>query len=273
MKIINKLIFLIILFSLSVAGSANAGVYQNNCTYHAYKDCLGNSVYWFNSCGNSQDLIQTCLGANQICKYGECIFYYVPAPAPIPKPAPSPAPSQPAAINLTAAFFSKKDANAVVWDKTTQITPNANIYFLAVIKNNSNAPADNVSVSANIPNEISLIGNFKIDDASANGDIVSGINISSIPANGTKTITFEGKTQGFTSSGDKQATINISAGGAIQSDTLTISLNPNQPAAVFSASAGSGFIEFLKRWYLWILVAIVMIFLFIVIFRRLSFNV
>ena len=274
MKIINRLFFLIALFALVFAGSVNAGALSYNCTYHAYKDCLGNSVFWFNSCGNAQDLIQTCSGANQICKYGQCAIHYVPAPAPKPTPKLTPTLTPQAAVaDLTVTFFSKKDANAVAWDKTTQITPNANIYFLAVVKNDSTSPADNVSVSANIPSEVNLIGNLKIDDAAINGDIASGINISSIPANGTKTITFEGKTQAFSTAGDKQATINISASGANQTDKLTINFNPGQIAAVSSASAGSGFIEFLKRWYLWILVAIVLIFLFIVIFRRLSTNV
>ena len=287
MKIANKLkLFLLVaLFALSVAGFANACAscsgnnYYSNCTYHAYKDCVGNSVYWFNSCGNLQDLVQTCSGSNQICKYGECIFYYIPAPTPKPTPKPTPPPTptpvpQPAVVNLTVTFFSKKDANAVAWDKTTQIGPNANIYFLAVIQNNSNAPADNVIISANIPAEVNLFGNLKIDDIAVNGDIVSGINVSSIPANGSKAITFEGKTQAFTTTGDKQAAINISANGSNQTDKLTINFNPtNQLAAVSSPSAGSGFIEFLKRWYLWILVAVVMIFLFIVIFRRLSSNV
>lgn len=238
-------------------------------------------MYWYDSLGRVQTLYKSCADENQctedICSESKCqntlkcdgttcatgsddYNKYC-------------APSQPVTVNLTPTFFSKKDANAVAWDKATQITPNTSIYFLAVIKNNSNAPVSNVSVLANIPSEVNLIGNLKIDDVAISGDIVSGINISSIPANGAKTITFEGKTQAFTTSGEKQATINASANGASQSDALTISLNPNQLAAVSSATTSSGFIEFLKRWYLWILVAIVMIFLFIIIFRRLSSNV
>ena len=372
----NNILKLSVLAFIILAGAlfyfsnfALAGVcsYQNNycsnniennypsCTYHAYKDCAGNSVYWFNSCGNSQDLFQNCSGNNQICKYGQCSVYYNPAPAPVytnhyqincfnnslywydsagsiqnlykncadanpctndicssskcqnplrcdgatctigsqyycnscssigdnscncgETTATSPNDcKENITADLSVKFFSRKDINAISWDKVIQVGPNGNIYFLIIIKNNSTTtPVDNITVSVNIPSEISLLGNLKIDNVATAGDIVSGINISSLPANVSKTITFEGKTQTFTSSGDKQAIINISAGGITQSDSTTISLNPGQQAAsVSSAPGASGFMEFSKRWYLWILVAVVLILLFIIIFRRLSSNI
>ena len=62
-----------------------------------------------------------------------------------------------------------------------------------------------------------------------------------------------------------------------QSDSVSIILNTVQvgsgiaPASVVS-SAASGFWDFVKRWYLWVLVGLVLIFLFIIVFRRLSNN-
>jgi len=243
--------------------------------------CYNNNLYWFDSLGKAQTLYKNCADENQCtedtCSGSKCrnLLKCDGATCAIDSNDYNKycAPIQPVATNFSITVFGKKDINAVSWDKMIQVGPNANIYFLAVIKNNSNAPADNVNVSANIPNEVSLIGNLRIDDIPTSGDIVSGINIGSISANGTKTITFEGKTRSFATAGDKQATINISAGGTTQLDALTISLNLSQLAAVSSASAESGFIEFIKRWYIWILVAIVLMFLFIVIFRRLSTNV
>jgi len=32
----------------------------SNCTYHSYQQCSGNYLYWFNSCGVQEDLIQYC---------------------------------------------------------------------------------------------------------------------------------------------------------------------------------------------------------------------
>lgn len=42
------------------------------CTSHTSKKCVENSVYWFDSCGNKQELVQTC-SANQICQNAQCL--------------------------------------------------------------------------------------------------------------------------------------------------------------------------------------------------------
>src|SRR3989339_451790 len=41
------------------------------CTSHASQACSGNSVYWYDSCGNKQEVAQTCT-ANQLCENAEC---------------------------------------------------------------------------------------------------------------------------------------------------------------------------------------------------------
>ena len=42
------------------------------CTPNASKQCVGNSVYYFDSCNHQGSLFQTC-SANQICQNGQCI--------------------------------------------------------------------------------------------------------------------------------------------------------------------------------------------------------
>src|SRR3989344_6004192 len=42
------------------------------CTANTSKQCAGNSVYWFNSCGAQGSLYQTCT-INQTCSNGACI--------------------------------------------------------------------------------------------------------------------------------------------------------------------------------------------------------
>jgi uncharacterized repeat protein (TIGR01451 family) len=44
----------------------------SKCTDHASKKCAGNTVYWYDSCGNKQELVQTC-SQNQTCSNGACI--------------------------------------------------------------------------------------------------------------------------------------------------------------------------------------------------------
>ncbi|KKP31523.1 MAG: hypothetical protein UR22_C0022G0015, partial [Parcubacteria group bacterium GW2011_GWC2_32_10] len=45
--------------------------YNSCCQSHASKKCDGNSVYWYNSCGKKQELVETCT-ANQLCENAEC---------------------------------------------------------------------------------------------------------------------------------------------------------------------------------------------------------
>jgi uncharacterized repeat protein (TIGR01451 family) len=42
------------------------------CTSHASQKCVGNAVYWFNSCGTQQELAQTCSGS-QVCQNNQCV--------------------------------------------------------------------------------------------------------------------------------------------------------------------------------------------------------
>jgi hypothetical protein len=173
---------------------------------------------------------------------------------------------------LTLSFLGKKDIAAQQWNKTIEVGPNLTAYFLVNVINNSNTEVDSVNLSANIPSEISSIGNLKVNDISVSGDIVAGIDIGSIGAGSSKVITFEGKTQGINTAGTKEAIATVSINGVTQSDSFTLNLIAGQVAAVSKTSSSSWLTEFLKRWYLWILVAIVLIFLFVVVFRRVSSN-
>ena len=321
-----------------------------NCTYHAYRLCSGNNIYWYDSCGTQQDLYLSCYNG-QVCQYGQCV---VNIQQPIVQPdnnyvahynikcaadslywydslgvasgfykncadnnsctldgcsagkcanilkcdgsscangssdyntycatQPSqPVPAQPSAnpvVNgLSVSFFAKQDPNSSQWQKTTQVGSNGKIYFMISVANNSTAQIDNVSISTNIPTEISSLGNLQINGVVLSGDIVSGINIGSLSPTNTKSITFEGKTQNLSAVATKQAIVTSNVSAVTQSDSISITLDPTQAvvaAAVSSAPTTSGFWGFLKHWYLWIFAALVLISLFIIVFRRLSSNV
>ena len=174
--------------------------------------------------------------------------------------------------SLSVSFFAKKNFADVQWQKSAEGNSNSQIYFMISLVNNSTAQIDNVNVSANIPAEISSLGNLKLNGTPISGDIVSGVNIGSITPTSTKSITFEGKTQAITASATKQATAIVNMPGtSAQSDSVSINFKPGQTSASASvAPATSGFWDFLKKWYLWILAAVVLAFLFIIVFRRLS---
>ncbi len=337
MKSITKLsIFLFaVLAVLSAATFALAQYnYSSPCNYHAYRDCAGSAIYWFDSCSNRQDLYQDCANFNQTCQYGQCVLKYNPAPNPYIAQykiacsnndlywydslgainglykncqdanicttdscagskclntlkcdgsscalgsadyntyCPPVQPVVPA--NLSVSFVAKKDALSNQWDKTVEATQNSSIYFMITVNNNSGSEANNVSVLTNIPSEISFLGNLKVNDIPVSGDMVSGINIGSLAVGASKSITFEGRTQLFDVREQKQAVATVKVGGVALADAITLNFNPSgSVAAVSSPEAGSGIIDFLKRWYLWIFVGLVLIFLFVVVYRRLSSN-
>ena len=175
---------------------------------------------------------------------------------------------------LSVSFFSKLDSSSSQWQKSAQVPSNSQVYFMISVANNSSAQVDNVNISSNIPSEISSLGDLKLNGVLVSGDIVSGINIGSIAPSATKLITFEGKTQTISASATKQATATSNVSGATQSDSISINLTPTVVAAAVSAApVTGGFWGFLKKWYLWILGALVLVFLFIVVFKRFSSDV
>jgi len=355
MKITSKLVFagiflsIVVVLSLGTPIVAGAQYYYGNCTYHAYRDCSGNNVYWYNSCGTQQDLYSSCTGT-QVCQYGQCTNSPILPPvqpgtyepyfrkaclgssvswydslgvvsglfkncndnnacttdtclvdicvnSQIPNCPTNVTPDQnrcgnslcettlgeteancPAdckitpAVELAVSFFTKQDANSTQWQKATQDNSEAQIYFMISVSNTSATQADNVNVSANIPSEISSIGNVKINDVPVTGDIVAGFNIGSISPATTKAITFEGKTQIILNASTKQATATTNISGtSAKSDSVSINFVPAQAAAAASnAPATSGFWAFFKKWYLWAIGALVLVFLFIIVFKRLS---
>lgn len=142
------------------------------------------------------------------------------------------------------------------------------------ILNNSTTQADNVTVLANIPSEITSLGNLQINGVPTSGDIVSGVNIGSIAPSTSKSVTFEGRTQTISAQATKQAMVTVRVSDRDQSDSISMDLTIGQVAgaSVSSAQASSGFMAFLRRWYAWIIGGIIMISLFIIVFRRLSSN-
>ncbi|KKP31770.1 MAG: hypothetical protein A2312_01975 [Candidatus Staskawiczbacteria bacterium RIFOXYB2_FULL_32_9] len=53
---------------------AHASVVINpNCSPHALRKCVGDSLYWFDSCNIQQDLSQDCVATGDICYNSQCV--------------------------------------------------------------------------------------------------------------------------------------------------------------------------------------------------------
>lgn len=241
MKNIKLYLFLILLSVVFIfAMPVKAGV-SYSCNYRAYKDCIGSSVYWFDSCANPQDLVQNCLDINRICEYGECAAYYAPAPAPTP------------------TYINRYRVSCY----------NNNLYWydsLGVLSGLYKNCADTNQCTEDTCSGSKCQNAIKCDGATCavgSQDYCNSCN--SVSDN-------------FCNCGETSATAPNDCKTNASANSNLIDFNQNQQtasvASVSSSSpAASRFVVFLKRWYLWILIAIVMIFLFIIIFRRLSTNV
>ncbi|MCX6723539.1 MAG: hypothetical protein NT094_05800 [Candidatus Staskawiczbacteria bacterium] len=378
----------------------NYNGYNYNCTYHAYRLCSGNNIYWYDSCGTQQDLYNSCSNG-LTCQYGQCVTStqnynynnntgtYIPYYKTICSGsvinwydsfgaksglyrncadknsctidscvgdkcsnalkcdgstcavnstdynahcATTPATNQnhcgnglcesaleetnincpndckvdtnqnqnpntnnntnpnintnTNASELMISFFAKKNSASGEWQKTAEAKSNDQVYFMIYATNNSTTQIDNVNILANIPREISSLGNLQVNGIPTSGNIISGVNIGSLGPKTTKSIIFEGKTQTLSENATKQATATINISGSTaqtttaKSDSISINLipnqNQNQAAAAVSltpATSESGFMGFFKQWYVWILIGLILIFLFIIVYRRLSSNV
>jgi len=253
-------------------------------TAHYRTACYSSNLYWYDSLGKVNTLYKNCGDTNSCtfdsCVSGQCdntikcdgstcatdsVDYKNYCQSNNPNNN---------LDSISASFFASQSQGMFQWQKSVSVGSDGQAYFMITVVNNSGAQIDGINVFANIPNEIASLGNLQIDGASVSGDIVSGISIGALAPGTAKTVTFEGRTQTILSSATKTAVATVALLGASKTDSVSINFNPAQVAgaSVSTTESTSGFWTFLKRWYLWILVGLVLIFLFIIVFRRLSSN-
>ena len=260
-----------------------------SCTPHTIKGCINNSIYWYNSCGTQESVYQNCSATNQVCQDGACVMgtYYQP-PMPVKTPAKTYIVKSTPVKNksLVISIFGKKESDPLQWEKNISAINNDKIDFLITVKNTSNAPIEKVLVKVDITKDIDYTNDLKIDDVVSEEDIELGVDLGTIAQNTSKALLFTGVVKSEIVEGEVKITGNINSGNISDSDFFTIQISTPEPtatplpsqvenktnssaAAIGSSSASS----FFKTWYIWVVVAIALIFLFIIIFRKLSRNV
>lgn len=253
---------------------ANQVIYTNY-TKHYVKSCNNNNVYWYDSNSTINDLYKNCNDNNELttdtCSKGKCVNELKDVVTPTDCPAQTVCPI----AGLNTSTFCNVEGASTNWSKNISISAGEQINCLMIVKNLSNDPANDVTVRADIPTEINTISDVKIDGIASTGNITSGINLGNFSPNSSKIITFSGKAQSpITEASGKQITGMATSGSISGSDSLVVNFKATiAGASTASLEKSSPFVDFLKRWYLWILIAIVLVFLFIVIFRRLSTNI
>lgn len=216
-------------FALAIPSTAKAQYYNgySDCTYHAYKLCVGNSIYWYDSCGAQQDIYSNCTNG-LVCQYGQCTTY-VPVVPPQPQPI-----NNYNAYSKVACF-----GNSIYWYDSLGVV--SGLYKNCQDKNS--CTQDTCS------------GNQCLNTTKCDGTTCT--------VGSADYIAYCQPAQPITPAQPVQPTTPV-VQPAVQNTT------PAVAAAVSTTPATSGFWGFIKRWYLWILGALILILLFVVVFKRLS---
>lgn len=242
-----------------------------------YKKGCNNNLYWYDSNGEPNDIYKNCSDDNELtkdsCLDNQCVNEVIASNDYNEQVISS-------VKGIDTSIFCGIKNDSINFSKDVTIGADETINCFMVVKNTSTTLIDDIVVRADIPEEIIGISEIKIDGMEFSGNITSSINIGSFSPNASKLITFSGKIfSPITQSLTKQITGIVVSGALSSSDSLEINFQPTVAGATDSDtnlvefSETSPFVEFFKRWYIWILTAIVLIFLFFVIFRRISSNV
>jgi len=276
---------------------------QNVYVKNYKKACYNNNVYWYDSKNAVQEVFKSCDDSNQCtqdsCKDAKCINTlkcdgstcekgsdaYCTGCSHIgdgvcncgetKETAPvdcgnSNAPTT--QNNISAALLCQKPGPDAQWQETLDILAGEEIYCMTTVKNLAeSSQTSNVILTAVFPSQISYTGNMQVNGNAVNdGNITSGYNLGALTAGMTQTITFTGKAQEkFTEGVQKISVTAVSGDKAVTSD-LTVNFKLDNQSAGIASIFDSGIFQFFRRWFSWILVGIILLFLFVIVFRRVS---
>ena len=202
------------------AGVCTAITIPPTCTNHSYFQCSGNGVYWYDSCGNRQELYQACTGS-QTCSNNSCV-----TTAPICTPNSTyrcfgnalywfdscgnqgglyqACGSGQVCSNNACVTQTQTLANLLITTKvrnlssgnltyapTTTATPGDVLQIQITLQNTGTQPINNIMVKDVLPVNIHYYDNLTIDGVANSGNITSGVNLGSLGVGQTKIITYQ----------------------------------------------------------------------------------
>src|SRR3989344_245739 len=267
---------------------------------HARTSCYGNDLYWYDSQGMAQDIFKSCTDANSCtvdscsneqcrnelrCDGSTCAVGSADYAAYCGNQFgqnQNVGNNQPGYIqSISLSVFGRKEGESA-WVKNITAAGNSKIEILAVVKNISSSTMNGVAIRTDIANNSILADNVKVDNLVLQGNLVAGIDLGTISPNTSKLITFTGTIQPQNAQIISNITVKIASSGVADVDSVMVTIEPipaNQnlsnvsTAAATAGSSNSPAMDFLKRWYIWMIISIVAVVLFIIIFRKLSSNV
>ena len=176
--------------------SATCSVFVNqSCTPNYQQRCVGNSLYWYDSCGVQGSYVGSC---GQIYTNG----------------------------NLTLTKAVRNLTSGSGFSTSTYANPSDTLMFMITVQANGNQDIQNVFVRDILPANL-IYGNQLVVARSNNaynnysGDIISGINLNTIPAGQTVTITYQAQVAGAQNFSYGTTTLNNLASVTSSAQNLT----------------------------------------------------
>jgi|SRR3989338_388289 len=264
------------------------------CYPQSTKQCISNIVYWYNSCGSVESVYQNCNITNQICEDARCVNKEASLPPPNPTPVtPTPTPTTPTQNQgqggVSITMFASRDGSVLQWGKNVNSTGGNTFTVMLAVKNTSNLAMNNVVVKASMAN-LTYAGGLIIDTVSSQGDLVSGVTLGTLFPKSSKILFFTVTVPQDASPAVVQLSATSNVGTLVQdTDYITVTVaaptvavpettgmvtgdtNPTTTITTPAAATGNSFLDNLKKnLYIWIIIAIILVAIFIIIFRKLS---
>lgn len=226
--------------------SAGATPTPTTCTSHNYTQCSNGAVYWFDSCNNKQDVYQTC-SVSQTCSGNTCKATY------------------------TSHVFKGCVLNTSYWYDSLGNQQDAYQHCSLTgqtCQNGSCVGAIYTSTPAPTPTPTPNTTYVQHSATKCYNDEIRWFDSRGVLQDLYKSCT-----------DDNSCTADTCADGACKNELTcdgstcaAASADYIKYCASTAAVSQNPLLNFLKNWYLWIIIAIVLIFLFIMVFRRLSSN-
>ena len=189
--------------------------YSDYTTPYDYNGYGGSNPYNglnpYNNYGNPYQNGNNCNGGNCYSYQPVQVPVQVPVEVPVQVPVYTPVQVNVPCTNCTQPTGSQSLAvNKLVrngsngettWSDTAYAAPGDVVYYLIEVINNTNTPLQNVIVKDVLPQGIGFMGELKIDNQNANGDLSTGLPIGNLNSQQKRTIIFAAQVapQGFTS--------------------------------------------------------------------------
>lgn len=233
---------------------------------NSYLKCSGNNVYWFDSNNNQQTVYQTC-SSGQICSGNTCVSSYTPPPY---TPPPYTSHTLKGCVGNISYWYDSLGNQQDVYQNcnlTGQTCQNG--LCVGTVKVPTSTPTTtttSTTPSQPVPSQPAYCLNY---EAKCYNNDIYWYDSKGKVQNLFKSCSDENSCT-LDSCGDEQCKNELKCDGSTCSVGSEDYLKYCASVAAVSENPLAGF---LKRWYIWIILAIVLIFLFIIIFRRLSSKV